>query len=63
MVRLLRHDLRTLQTVAGGSDLLETELRQSIAEEKPAGDLIVHNQDFDFFSYGHLVAPFFSGGC
>ena len=49
MMGLLLHDLHALLAVTGGSDLLEAELGQRVAEEEATCDLIVDDQNFDFF--------------
>ena len=46
---LRRHDLGPLLAITGNGDLLETKLLQGIAQQEAAGDLIIDDQNFDFF--------------
>jgi hypothetical protein len=48
-MRLCRHDLGPLLAIAGDGDLLETKLLQGITQQQAAGDLIIDDQNFDFF--------------
>jgi hypothetical protein len=50
MMGLLCHDLGTLLTITRNRNLLETQLCQGITQQKPAGHLIIDDEDLNFFS-------------